>query len=57
LNWCLRLRWIILFFDFQSRLALAIELKNEGNIKYREQKFTDAIEAYTSKEKTVSVFI
>jgi hypothetical protein len=34
---------------FQSRLAIAIELKNEGNIKYREQKFHDALEAYTSK--------
>jgi hypothetical protein len=27
-----------------------MELKNEGNSKYREQKFEDALEAYTSKQ-------
>jgi len=29
---------------------LAIELKNEGNTRYREQKFSEAIEAYTSTQ-------
>jgi hypothetical protein len=27
-----------------------MELKNEGNSKYREPKFEDALEAYTSKQ-------
>ena len=36
-------------YPFQTPLTLAIELKNEGNIKYREQKFDEATEAYTSK--------
>jgi import receptor subunit TOM70 len=31
----------------KNRLTLAIELKNEGNIKYRENKFNEAIAAYT----------
>ncbi|CAF2104663.1 unnamed protein product [Rotaria magnacalcarata] len=31
----------------KSRLTVAIELKNEGNLKYRDQKFHEAIEAYT----------
>ncbi|CAF0875846.1 unnamed protein product [Adineta steineri] len=31
----------------KNRLTLAIELKNEGNIKYRENKFNEAIVAYT----------
>ncbi|UJR21224.1 hypothetical protein I4U23_024320 [Adineta vaga] len=31
----------------KNRLALAIDLKNEGNVKYREQKFNDAIDFYT----------
>ncbi|CAF0887963.1 unnamed protein product [Rotaria sp. Silwood1] len=31
----------------KNRLTLAIELKNEGNLKYREQKYHEAIEAYT----------
>ncbi|CAF1273016.1 unnamed protein product [Adineta ricciae] len=31
----------------KNRLTLAIELKNEGNIKYRENKFNEAIDAYT----------
>ena len=35
---------------------MAIELKNEGNIKYREQKFHEAIEAYTSKKNLVNYF-
>jgi hypothetical protein len=42
---------------FQSRLAIAIELKNEGNIKYREQKFHDALEAYTSKNLRAFFFL
>jgi hypothetical protein len=29
--------------------VLRIELKNEGNIKYRENKFNEAIEAYSSE--------
>ncbi|UJR28259.1 hypothetical protein I4U23_009509 [Adineta vaga] len=36
----------------KSRLTLAIELKNEGNIKYRENKFNEAIEAYSKAIET-----
>ncbi|CAF4151584.1 unnamed protein product [Rotaria sordida] len=31
----------------KNRLTLAIDLKNEGNLKYREQNFNEAIEAYS----------
>ncbi|CAF4596001.1 unnamed protein product, partial [Rotaria magnacalcarata] len=30
-----------------DRVALAIEFKTRGNVKYREKKFNEAIEAYT----------
>ena len=33
----------------KTRLALAIDLKNDGNKLYRDQKFQEAIEAYTSQ--------
>ena len=33
----------------KTRLALAIDLKNDGNTLYRDQKFHEAIEAYTSQ--------
>jgi len=36
----------------KNRLTLAIELKNEGNTRYREQKFSEAIEAYTKAIET-----
>ncbi|CAF0929163.1 unnamed protein product [Rotaria sp. Silwood1] len=39
----------------KDRLILAIELKNEGNIKYREKKFNEAIEAYTQAINTCPV--
>ncbi|CAF4687618.1 unnamed protein product, partial [Rotaria socialis] len=32
-----------------NRVVLAIEFKTQGNVKYREKKFNEAIEAYTSK--------
>ncbi|CAF0873187.1 unnamed protein product [Adineta ricciae] len=35
-----------------NRLTSAIELKNEGNVKYREQKFDEAIEFYTEAIET-----
>ncbi|CAF2975576.1 unnamed protein product [Rotaria sp. Silwood2] len=31
----------------KNRLTVAMDLKNEGNLKYREQKYNEAIEAYT----------
>ncbi|CAF2814599.1 unnamed protein product [Rotaria sp. Silwood2] len=39
----------------KNRLAVAIELKNEGNTKYREHKFDEAIEAYTKAIDTCPV--
>ncbi|CAF1231209.1 unnamed protein product [Adineta steineri] len=36
----------------KDRLTLAMELKNEGNIKYREHKFDEAIDYYTKAIET-----
>ncbi|CAF2232922.1 unnamed protein product [Rotaria magnacalcarata] len=35
-----------------DRVALAIEFKTRGNVKYREKKFNEAIEAYTKAIET-----
>jgi hypothetical protein len=33
-----------------------MDLKNEGNSKYREHKFEEAMEAYTSKKSLLDFF-
>lgn len=33
----------------KSPLEKAVAMKNQGNAKFREQKFSEAIDAYTSK--------
>lgn len=43
-------------YRIKDHLTLAIEIKNQGNVKYRENKFHEAIEAYTSK-KRIRIFL